>query len=268
MIMKKQQSSQSLLLTLNLSNIRNQIFRQVKTGTELYVCLSLKRQDQMSENLLTIREIARRLDLPESNIRYYRDKFEKYLPSVGSGRKKRFKPEAMEIFEAIVQGLNQNLSSSEIEAGLAGQFSQNPSVYQEYQNPPSSLPEKYPLPDSSFFQDILSSQAGALEKMAEALKLDHGFKQDLLQVRVGCARMKKALGIIWQKQKDINKTDPGINKRLSAVEDELREMNKKQDNIAERMDREVSELKEELKKCQFWTKRVLMQTSSKKISEE
>ncbi len=222
----------------------------------------------MSENLLTIREIARRLDLPESNIRYYRDKFEKYLPSVGSGRKKRFKPEAMDIFEAIVQGLNQNLSSSEIEDGLARQFCQNPSVYQEYQNPAASLADKYPVPDHSFFQDILSSQAGALEKMAEALRLEHGFKQDLLQVRAGCARMKKALGIIWQKQKDLNKTDPEVNKRLSAVEDELQVMNERQNSIEERIRKELGELREELEKCQFWTKRMLMQTSSQKISGE
>ncbi|MFP4083553.1 MAG: MerR family transcriptional regulator [Desulfonatronovibrio sp.] len=222
----------------------------------------------MSENLLTIREIARRLDLPESNVRYYRDKFEKYLPSVGSGRKKRFKPEAMDIFEAIVQGLNQNLSSSEIEAGLAGQFSQNPSIYQEYQNPASSQTDKYPVPDSYFFQDILSSQAGALEKMAEALRLEHGFKQDLLEVRAGCARMKKALGIIWQKQKDMNRTDPGVDKRLRAVEDELQAINERQNTTEQRMHKELGELREELKKCQFWTKRVLMQASSRKISEE
>lgn len=222
----------------------------------------------MSENLLTIREIARRLDLPESNIRYYRDKFEKYLPSVGSGRKKRFKPEAMDIFETIVLGLNQNLSSSQIEDRLAGQFSQNPSTYQEYQPFSASMPEKYPETVSSLFQDILSRQAGALEKMAEALKLEHGLKQDLLQVKADYAGTKKALGIIWQKQKNLHRTEPWIKKRLSAVEDKLQAMNERQNSIEERVHRELEGLKEELKKCQFWTKRMLMQTSSTKVSEE
>ncbi len=47
----------------------------------------------MNQEFLTIKEIARRLDLPESNIRYYRDRFDRLLPSAGQGRKKRYKPE-------------------------------------------------------------------------------------------------------------------------------------------------------------------------------
>jgi hypothetical protein len=38
--------------------------------------------------LLTVAEIAKRLRLPESTVRYYRNRFNAYVPSVGSGRAK------------------------------------------------------------------------------------------------------------------------------------------------------------------------------------
>ncbi len=136
--------------------------------------------NDMSQELLTIKEIAGRLNQPESNIRYYRDKFEKYLPSVGEGRKKRFKPEAMEIFETIVNGQSKNLSAQDIEKELAGNFAQNPSFWREKNPPEHTFPGLYSGPDTAFIQNVLSSQAGALEKMAEALKLERGFKYELL----------------------------------------------------------------------------------------
>ncbi len=54
--------------------------------------------------LSTIQEIAKQLQVPESNIRYYRDRFEEYIPSVGDGRLKRYKKEAVDVFRHIVQG--------------------------------------------------------------------------------------------------------------------------------------------------------------------
>jgi len=63
----------------------------------------------------TLREIARELQLPESTIRYYRDAFALYLPSVGLGRRRRYPTEALDIFRLIVDGYSQSLSREEIE---------------------------------------------------------------------------------------------------------------------------------------------------------
>ncbi|WP_081904367.1 MerR family transcriptional regulator [Brevibacillus thermoruber] len=51
----------------------------------------------MPGKLLTIAEIAKQLDIPESTARFYRDRFEAFVPSVGEGRKKRYLPEAAEV---------------------------------------------------------------------------------------------------------------------------------------------------------------------------
>lgn len=221
----------------------------------------------MSEELLTIKEIARRINLPESNVRYYRDKFDKYLPSVGSGRKRRFKPEAMEVFEAIVKDLEQGLSSPDIEHRLAKRFSQNPSDYCET-GFDACLPGLSPGRDISFFQEIMSSQATALEKMAESLKLERGLEKELSKLRMGCAKMKKALGLIWKKQKQtaVPAAHIEIDERIARIDSELESVSDRQDRLEKKMEKELGLIREELKKCQFWTKRMLMQDSSKKIS--
>ena len=73
-------------------------------------------------NLLTIKDIARRLNIPESTARYYRDKFPEYVPTVGTGRKKRYKPEAVDILRLIAEGLRNGSSAIEIESELSLQY--------------------------------------------------------------------------------------------------------------------------------------------------
>jgi len=63
----------------------------------------------------TIREIARELNLPESTIRYYRDAFTMYLPAWGTGRRRRYPPESLELLRLIADGYAQNHSREEIE---------------------------------------------------------------------------------------------------------------------------------------------------------
>src|SRR5258705_7244403 len=66
----------------------------------------------------TLRDIAREVNLPESTIRYYRDAFAGYIPTVGLGRRRRYAPEALDIFRIIVDGFAQNLSREDIEVRL------------------------------------------------------------------------------------------------------------------------------------------------------
>ncbi|MFN2268918.1 MAG: MerR family transcriptional regulator [Desulfonatronovibrio sp.] len=225
----------------------------------------------MSQELLTIKEIARRLTLPESNVRYYRDKYEKYLPSVGSGRKKRFKPQAVDVFKTIVQGLEESLSSNEIESRLAARFSQNPAdIYQDKEINSHSYPEIYPESKTEVWQEIMFRQANTMEKMADALKLERGVRQEIIDIRQGHAKIKKALHIIWQKQKNQDQAETRTlsEDSLSEVKLEINALKNKQEELETRFQTEIMELKEELKKCQFWTKRVLMQSSSSSITKD
>ena len=55
------------------------------------------------EQLSTLKDIARRLDVPESNLRYYRNRIGDFLPSTGKGRRRRYFPEAEEIFRKTIE---------------------------------------------------------------------------------------------------------------------------------------------------------------------
>ena len=72
----------------------------------------------MDSQTYTLRDIAREVNLPESTIRYYRDAFAAYIPTVGLGRRRRYAPEALDIFRMIVDGFAQSLSREDIEARL------------------------------------------------------------------------------------------------------------------------------------------------------
>jgi DNA-binding transcriptional MerR regulator len=70
------------------------------------------------EPLLTLRELAARLELPESTVRYYRDAFLDYVPSVGTGRRRRYPPQAADVLRRIASGYAAGRSHREIAADL------------------------------------------------------------------------------------------------------------------------------------------------------
>jgi len=71
------------------------------------------------EELLTLKDIARQLDVPESNLRYYRNRIGDFLPSSGKGRKRRYFPEAIEIFRRTVDNVQEGMSLDRIYKVLA-----------------------------------------------------------------------------------------------------------------------------------------------------
>lgn len=73
----------------------------------------------MAGDLLTNADIARQLGMPESTVRYYRDRFTVFLPIVGEGRQRRYRPEALAVFQTIAEGLRNNGTAEQVEATLS-----------------------------------------------------------------------------------------------------------------------------------------------------
>jgi DNA-binding transcriptional MerR regulator len=69
--------------------------------------------------LYSISAIAKLLDLPESTLHYWKNRFDQLLPSVGHGRHKRFRAEAVDIFRAIGNLLGSGLSVADARAELS-----------------------------------------------------------------------------------------------------------------------------------------------------
>lgn len=69
-------------------------------------------------NLLTIAELSRSLALPESTTRYYCNRFAAHLPSVGEGRRRRYKPEAFEKLRAIAETMRRDKNAYAVDLAL------------------------------------------------------------------------------------------------------------------------------------------------------
>lgn len=72
-----------------------------------------------ASQLLTIAEIAKILGIPESTARFYRNRFEMFIPSVGSGRNKRYRPEAVDVIRYIAEAYKRNEPQWQIEEALS-----------------------------------------------------------------------------------------------------------------------------------------------------
>jgi DNA-binding transcriptional MerR regulator len=70
--------------------------------------------------MLTIAEIAKRLDQPESTIRSWRDKYDDFIPSAGDGRKRRYKDGALQVFQSIAVMAAEGLTARDIAERLSG----------------------------------------------------------------------------------------------------------------------------------------------------
>ncbi len=70
--------------------------------------------------LHTLREIARTLGLPESTVRYYRDAFSEYVPTVGRGRRRRYPPEAIAVLRRIADLFAEGRTRDGVQAALPG----------------------------------------------------------------------------------------------------------------------------------------------------
>jgi DNA-binding transcriptional MerR regulator len=77
------------------------------------------------KELLTIRDIAASLGAPESTIRHWRDQFDEFLPSVGQGKRKRYRKTAIEVLRFVQDRLNRNETATEIREALSREYPRN-----------------------------------------------------------------------------------------------------------------------------------------------
>ena len=75
--------------------------------------------------LYTIAKMAKTLKIPESTVRFYRDRHSEFLPYQGTGRKKRYKEEALKALRTIAELAKRNLTAEEIEEQLSQEYSRN-----------------------------------------------------------------------------------------------------------------------------------------------
>lgn len=71
------------------------------------------------QELLTLKEIAQQLDVPASNLRYYKNKIGGFLPSVGKGRRRRYLPESVEVLKRTRDLIQEGMTLDRVYTYLA-----------------------------------------------------------------------------------------------------------------------------------------------------
>lgn len=121
----------------------------------------------MADKLLTIAEIAKQLDIPESTVRFYRDRFEVFVPSVGEGRKKRYLPEATEVLRFIAENFKRNTTAMEIEEALSRMFPRSVEFHDETAVATAAAQQQQLLVPSDQLQGLFTHLVTAMQMMAE-----------------------------------------------------------------------------------------------------
>ncbi|MDR3357259.1 MAG: MerR family transcriptional regulator [Desulfovibrio sp.] len=95
----------------------------------------MTRKVNMGEGLLSIADISRHFSLPESTARYYCKRFAQYIPSVGDGRRRRYRRETLDVIEAILEQMQKSRTAVAVEDALEAKFPRNALAVPEESSP-------------------------------------------------------------------------------------------------------------------------------------
>lgn len=125
---------------------------------------------QMDDSLLSIADISRHFSLPESTTRYYCKRFAAFIPSLGEGRRRRYRRETLQVVAAILEEMQKSRTAAAVESALEARFPRNALAL-------GNAPDCTPVASAS--QSLLSAgaihllerQTHALELIAELMRL-------------------------------------------------------------------------------------------------
>ena len=81
----------------------------------------------------TIKRRGELLDIPESTVRYWRDRYSEFIPYSGTGRKRRYPEEALEVLRLICGYSERSVNADDIKEALSTKFTRFMEVDQEPQ---------------------------------------------------------------------------------------------------------------------------------------
>lgn len=131
----------------------------------------MSKADSSPDGLLSIADISRHFSLPESTTRYYCKRFALYIPSVGEGRRKRYRHETLEVISTILEQMQKSRTASAVEEALQARFPSNAVALSETPlveaAPPDAAGQFLPVAALHFME----RQTQAMESIAQAMTL-------------------------------------------------------------------------------------------------
>lgn len=129
----------------------------------------MTRKAAVAEPLLSIADISRHFSLPESTTRYYCKRFAAFIPSVGEGRRRRYRQETLDVIGFILQEMRQSRTAAAVEATLHERFPQNALALERPTAPAAARHgEEQMFPHAAL--SLMERQATALEDIAGLLR--------------------------------------------------------------------------------------------------
>lgn len=146
-----------------------------------------------TDGMLTIADIARHFSLPESTARYYCKRFASYMPCVGDGRRRRYRPETLQVVQCILDAMQTARNAAAVESTLAARFARNAEgdADQQDANLPAHCGTLHPAPLPDHALALLEQQTRAMEGIASALAM-LAARQDELTALATSARNAEA----------------------------------------------------------------------------
>lgn len=116
--------------------------------------------------MLTIAAIAKQLNIPESTIRFYRDRFSSFIPVIGTGRNKRYRPEAVQVLHYIAEAYKRNEPQWQVEEALGRMVAVNIEVTDVSAMTTAAAQQQQSYDLTEQFKSVLGQMATAMEVMA------------------------------------------------------------------------------------------------------
>ncbi len=148
--------------------------------------------------LLTGAEIAKRLDLPESTVRYYRDRFAEYVPTTGEGRNRRYRAEALEVFAAIAESIRSGTPADIVEEELRDRFRREITAGPQ----PDRSSNTAAMVPAPAFLEVLARISEGLERVNELPQTVQQQSEEIAGLRQQVVELKTALDRSRQQQQD------------------------------------------------------------------
>lgn len=128
----------------------------------------MARKSNPSESLLSIADISRHFSLPESTTRYYCKRFAAFIPSVGEGRRRRFRPETLDVIAAILDQMQKSRTAAAVEDILQSRFPRNALAVAQTA-PPAAPAGAHPDFFSAAVLQLLERQTVAMEGISQLM---------------------------------------------------------------------------------------------------
>ena len=140
------------------------------------------------DKLYSIAEISRLTGVPPSTIAYYRDKYQQYFPTIGKGKKRRYKEPVVEVVRLIADLSKNSRPQEEIESSLRSNFQQFHEVEEEHQHITSTNQQR---------ADSIELLAKSLDRVADQSQQIHELRQEVEELKKMIQQQKKQS--LWER---------------------------------------------------------------------